>query len=115
MLASVREGHPVELPEKETLASALAGGIGADNQHSFALIRELINDHVVVSEAEIAHAMRYCTEHLRLVVEGGGAVALAALLSGGWNPPVTPDGPLVVVLSGGNVATETLLGVLGGD
>lgn len=114
MLASLRAGAPVELPEEDTLANALAGGIGLDNQHSFALVRDLVDEHVEVSEPEIAQAMRYAVERLHLVVEGGGAVGLAALLGGGWRPaPEAADGPIVVVLSGGNVAAETLAGVLG--
>ncbi len=113
MLASVRAGHPVELPEEETLANALAGGIGLDNRHSFALVRDLVDEHVEVTEEEIASAMRYAVERLRLVVEGGGAVGLAALLSGRWRPPSVPDaGPVVIVLSGGNVALDALAGVL---
>jgi len=118
MLASLRAGHPVEVPEQDTLASALAGGIGLDNRHSFALVRDLVDEHAVVSERAIADAMRHLIERSNLVVEGGGAVAVAALLSGAWRAPdVGPErdaaaGPIVIVLSGGNVATETLLGVL---
>jgi threonine dehydratase len=125
MLASVREGRPVDLPEEETLASALAGGIGLDNRWSFPMVQELVDVHVTVSEEEIAGAMCYAVERLRVVVEGGGAVGLAALLAeaaeGG--PPVRDrasgasgveetGGAIVVVVSGGNVATETLLKVL---
>lgn len=120
MLASVRAGHPVELPEHETLANALAGGIGPHNRYSFPLVRDRIREHVSVSEAQIAEAMRYAVQRARLVVEGGGAVALAALTGGVWAPsPADEDaaaaaGPIVVVLSGGNVATEALVRVLGG-
>lgn len=114
MLASIRAGRPVEIPEQDTLANALAGGIGLDNRHSFDLIRERIEDHVTVAEEEIATAMRYAIERCRLVVEGGGAVGLAAVLAGAWPraDDVSPEGPIVVVLSGGNVASETLVRVL---
>jgi threonine dehydratase len=118
MLASLRAGRPVDVPEQVTLASALAGGIGPDNRHSFALVRDLVDEHAVVSERAIADAMRHLIERSNLVVEGGGAVAVAALLSEAWREPdVGPErgaaaGPIVIVLSGGNVATETLLGVL---
>lgn len=114
MLASVRAGRPVELPEEETLANALAGGIGLDNRYSFDLVRESVTDHATVSEEQIADAMRYAVQHLRLVVEGGGAVALASVLSGVWSDADLPTGPLIVVLSGGNVVDETLAGVLRG-
>ena len=113
--ASEAAGHPVDLPEEETLANALAGGIGLGNRHSFSLIRDLISTQVSVGEAEIANAMRHCVQRLRLIVEGGGAVALAALLSGAWRPEPGVGGPIVVVLSGGNVAPETLIDVLEGS
>ncbi|MDA1104640.1 MAG: pyridoxal-phosphate dependent enzyme [Gemmatimonadetes bacterium] len=115
MLASVRAGRPVEIPEQETLANALAGGIGLDNQHSFRLVQELVDEYATVGEADIAGAMCYAVERLRLVVEGGGAVGLAALLSGAWRPVGIADGPLVMVLSGGNVAPDTLRRVLEGS
>jgi threonine dehydratase len=114
MLRSLEAGRPVALPEEETLANALAGGIGLDNRHSFSLVRDLVHHHVTVTEDEIANAMAFAFNDLRLVVEGGGAVALAALLAGGWRPEIPAgEGPLVVVLTGGNVALETLSGVLG--
>ena len=115
MLASVRAGKPVELPEQETLANALAGGIGIDNRYSFQLVRDRVQEHVSVSEADIEAAMVHAATSLRLVVEGGGAVALAALLAGAWQPGVAapdPERPVVVVLSGGNVAPATLASVL---
>jgi len=112
MLASVKAGHPVELAEEKTLASALAGGIGLNNQHSFKLIKDLVHEHVTVTEEQISDAMRYCATALRLVVEGGGAVAIAAVQSGTWEPTEVRDGPLVILLSGGNVAAETLASVL---
>ena len=115
MLASLEAGRPVDLPEEDTLASALAGGIGLANRHSFALVRDLVDAHETVTEEEIAIAMRYAVERLQVVVEGGGAVALAAWLAA----PETitgrlpGDAPVVLVLSGGNVAAETLAAVLG--
>ncbi len=119
MLASVRAGRPVELPEEETLANALAGGIGPDNRHSFPLVRDRVDAHVTVTEAEIAAAIRYAVERLRLVVEGGGAVALAALLGADAAPEgheggAGRRGPLVAVLSGGNVGLDTLARVPAG-
>ena len=54
---------------------------------------------VAVSETEIAAAQRWAAEKLRLVIEPGGAVGLAALLSN----KVTPERGMLVILSGGNV------------
>jgi threonine dehydratase len=111
MLASLRAGRPVSLPEEETVASALSGGIGLDNRWSLPLVRDLVGEHVVVVEDAILDAMNFALRRLHLVVEGGGAVGLAALLGRLWTPP--DAAPVVVVVSGGNVASETLAGVLG--
>jgi threonine dehydratase len=130
MRASLEAGAPVELAELPTLASALSGGIGQDNRVTFELIRTLVSRHLEVTEAEIARAMRYGYGELGLVLEGGGAAALAALLgeasselageaeSGSATSSAIPSSsrePLVVVLSGGNVDTALLSRVLAGE
>jgi threonine dehydratase len=96
---SLRAGRVVEVVEEDTLADALAGGLGEENRHTFEMCRDLVDDTVLVSEEEIGGAMTalYRTEHL--VVEGGAAVGVAALLAG----KVVPQGDTVVVVSGGNV------------
>lgn len=109
MRASLEAGRPVEVPEEPTLASALAGGIGLENRVTFGLVRDHIRHHDEVEEEEIARAMAYAYDQLGLVLEGGGATALAALLYRDLPPG---DGPLVVVLSGGNVDPAVLAGVL---
>jgi threonine dehydratase len=57
----------------------------------------------VVTDDEVRSAMRFAFRHLKLVVEPGGSVALAAVLSGKIK---TRDRTTVVVLSGGNVDTD---------
>lgn len=109
MVESLRAGRPVRMEEVETLASALSGGIGRENRYTLDLVRELVDEHVLVEEEQIARAMIFAAERLHLVVEGGGAVGLAALLTGAVSAGV--DGPLVVVLSGGNVGLDTLAGL----
>jgi threonine dehydratase len=104
MLASLQAGHPVELPEEPTLAGALAGGIGLENRVTFPLIRDLIRDHIIVTEHEIRDAMCFAYRDLSVTLEGGGAVPLAAALSG----KLPGDDALVLVLSGGNVDLEVL-------
>ncbi len=105
---SLRAGRIVEVEEQDTLADALAGGMGAENHHTMALVSELVAELLLVDEAEIGRAMAWCHEVEGLVVEGGGAVGIAALLTG----KVRPEGPCAVVVSGGNVAPETLQLVL---
>jgi len=109
MIDSLAAGHPVDVVEEDTLADALAGGLGPANHHTFAMCRELLDETHTVSEEEIAGAMAALFRHDHQVAEGGGAVGVAALLAG----KVVPSGPTAVVVSGGNVAPETLLAVVG--
>ena len=67
---------------------------------TFAINRALASDVVTVSDEEVMAAMRFAFRHLKLVVEPGGAVALAAILAGAIE---TRNRTTVAVLSGGNV------------
>jgi len=98
MAASLKVGHPVDVVEEATLADSLGGGIGLKNRVTFDLCRVLLDDTILVTEAEIAEAMRHLGRAGH-VVEGAAAVGHAALLSG----KVRPDGPVVALLSGGNI------------
>ncbi len=105
MAASVGAGRPIDVPEQETLAEVLRGGIGADNRYTLDLVTRHVDEHVLVTEDQIAGAMRFALERARLVVEGGGAVTIAAAMAGALHP----DGPAVLVVSGGNVDPRQLL------
>lgn len=98
MAASLAAGRPVAVTEMPTLADSLGGGIGLDNRLTFALCRDLLDEVLLVSEAEIAAAIRHLG-HLSHVVEGAAAVGHAALLAGRF----IPQGPTVTVLSGANI------------
>jgi len=99
MKASLDAGRPVLVEEVPTLADSLGGGIGLSNRITFAMCRSLLDDVVLVSEDEIADGMRHLYEHEREVVEGAGAVGVAALLAG----KVALDGPVVALVSGRNI------------
>jgi len=75
--------------------------IGQPGQITFALSRDMMAGGVAVSDDEARAAMRFAFEELKLVVEPGGAVGLAALLSRRFQLP--GDGAIGVILSGGNV------------
>ena len=107
MARSLQAGRPISLPEEPTLADALAGGInGAENRWTFHLVQRLVDDVVLVSEEQIAEAIAFLFHRHRLVVEGGGAVGVAALLSG-LVPAAGRE--TAVVVSGGNIPTGRLL------
>jgi len=107
MVESLRAGRVVEIVEEPTLAHALAGDIYPCN-YTFPLVQKTIDETVLVSEEEIAAAMAFALEKHHLVVEGGGAVGIAALMSG----KVKHLGKHVaVVISGGNVDMSVLLRV----
>ena len=109
MYRSLEAGALQVLPEEDTIASALAGGIGVDNRNSFRLVRELVDEHVLVSEQEIRDAMRFAASEYHIVVEGGGAVAVAAVLTG---KVIGGGGAVALVVSGGNVDPTVLAEVL---
>ncbi|MGQ9370285.1 hydroxyectoine utilization dehydratase EutB [Azospirillum sp. A39] len=102
MHASLAAGRPVAVEELETLADSLGGGIGLANRHTFALVRDLLDGVVLLGEAEIAAGIRHAYAEEQEIVEGAGAVGIAALLAG----KVAVRGPTVAVLSGRNIAME---------
>ncbi|MDO8911493.1 MAG: threonine/serine dehydratase [Phenylobacterium sp.] len=97
-------------PTTRSLCDALESP--APGELTFPILQQNVADIAVVSDAEVAAAMRYAFSSLKLVVEPGGAVGLAALLSGkvkAWG-----DGTTGLVLSGGNVDPALFAEVLAG-
>ena len=105
MFHSLRAGKPITIEEERTLADALVGGIGDSNQYTFRLVSQLVDDTVLVSEEQISGGMRFALEEHHLIVEGGGAVGIAALLYGMVK---SLGNQVAVVVSGGNVDIELL-------
>ncbi len=66
---------------------------------------ELVDEFVTVSEADVEHAISFAARYLKLVVEPGGAVTLAALLQGKL---AVTDKTVALIISGGNIDSETL-------
>lgn len=109
MAESLARGRPVPVPEVDSLADSLQGGIGEGNRYTFALVRRLLDDVVRVSEDAIGRAMAWGFERERLVLEGAAAVGLAALREGVVAPG---GGPVVALCSGRNVDPDAFLRVL---
>ena len=99
MYECIKAGKPIQVEELATLADSLGGGIGLDNRYTYTMVRDLVDDFVLVSEKEIAAAIRHAYWQERQIIEGSGSVGIAAILSG----TLRLSGPSVAILSGANI------------
>ncbi len=104
---SIKAGHPVALKEMATMADGIA--VGCPGKVPFGIIRELVDDIVTVSENDLSSAMLFILERSKLVAEPAGAAAIAHLLNA---PKGQIEGPVVAVLSGGNIDPVLLMRIL---
>ena len=106
--ASIRAHSPIPVAAATpTIADGIA--IKRPGELTLPLVERWVDELVVVREDDIAEAMVWLLERAKLVVEGGGAVGVTALLAGDLAP--ARHGSTVIVLSGGNV-DPGLLGVI---
>jgi threonine dehydratase len=94
---SLEAGRPVSIPYPATMADGIK--VGRPGDVPFQLVEELVDEVRTVSEDELSSALLLCLERAKLVVEPAGASPVAALLS----DPHSFEGPVVALLSGGNV------------
>jgi threonine dehydratase len=106
MRASVYAGHCVGLKGVSTMADGIA--VKSPSPLTLAHVRAYVHDLVTVTEEEISQALLLLLERAKALVEPAGAVALAAILGG----KVPGTGPVVAVLSGGNVDPLLLIKVI---
>ena len=105
--ASLAAGHPVALERMSTMADGIA--VGRPGDVPFAVIEQLVDEVVTVSEASLSRALLFLLERAKLVVEPAGAAAVARLMD-----PSAPrlEGPVVAVLSGGNIDPLLMLRII---
>ena len=107
MRASLAAGHPVALDRVASIADGLVpvrpGDLTFDHAHRF------VDEIVTVSDDAIAGAVLWLFRRAKLVVETSGAATLAAILDEDGKAAGSDDGPTVAVLSGGNIALDTLV------
>jgi threonine dehydratase len=97
---SLRAGHRVSVPVPRTIADGQAAAV--PGELTFSINQRLVDDIVLVSDADIVAAMRFGFERMKLVAEPSGATPLAALLAGRLDPP-----PRVgLIVSGGNIGAQ---------
>ena len=106
--ASLAAGHPVRAPELRTMADGIAIGLPGDVPF------EVLSSHHVpvrtVSEEDLSRALLLVAERAKLIVEPSGAAAVAALMAAGGD--LAGHGPVVAVLSGGNIDPLVLMRVV---
>lgn len=104
---SLAAGHPVPLAEMATMADGIA--VGCPGEVPYSIISSLVDDFRTVTEEELSRAVLYLLERAKLVVEPAGAASAATLLdaqAGAF------EGPIVAVLSGGNIDPLLLLRII---
>lgn len=103
---SLEAGQCVEVEALPTIADGIA--VKQLGQTGFAALRELVDDVVEVEEDELSTAMLWSMERAKQVLEGAGAAALAAVLAG----KVRSDGPVAMVVAGGNIDPANIIPVV---
>jgi threonine dehydratase len=106
MHASLAAGRLVSPPYGDTICEGLSGDV---DERSLALASRVVDDMVLVSEAQVRRAIRALYVEEGIVAEGSAAVAVAAVLQGALNGA---DGPAAVVLTGGNLDARRLAEIL---
>ncbi|MEJ8280433.1 threonine ammonia-lyase [Pseudonocardia spirodelae] len=104
--SSLAAGEPLPVGAMRTMADGIA--VGRPGDVTFGQVATLIDEMVTVSEDSLSAALVHCLERAKLVVEPAGAAPVAALLE----HPHRWSGPIVCVLSGGNVDPLVLLQVV---
>ena len=104
MSQSLAAGHPTTLPASKSIADGLMNLRPGDL--TFAHIQKFVDEVVTVSEEDIAAAVAWLFRNARLVAEPSGAVTTAAVARG-LGTVDRSKGPVVVVVSGGNVSPES--------
>ena len=108
MHGCIERGEIWDVPETDTLSDGSAGGV-EEGAITFPLCQQLIDRHVLVSETEIAAAMRDTAETERYIIEGAAGVAIAAALKTGAD---YAGRNIAVVVCGRNIAMQTFRQVM---
>ena len=106
MKTSVDAGQPVTLAKTETIADGLMPVRPGDI--TFAHVRRFVDQLITVEDSDIVKAVLWIFRHARIVAEPSGAVTTAAVLNGALDAGPAVTGPIVAIVSGGNIAPEKL-------
>ena len=104
---SLAAGHPVPLASMATMADGIA--VGCPGEVPYAIVAQLVDSVETVSEDTLSRAVLFLLERAKQLVEPAGAAAVARLLDAGRD---VYRGPVVAVLSGGNIDPLLLLRII---
>jgi threonine dehydratase len=104
MKNSFEKGCMIDSNSVKTIADGIA--VRDVNEKNFKIIQEVVDEIVEVDDQEIANAILFLLERQKLIVEGGGAVGVAALLHDKFG--YKKDSNIAVILSGGNIDVQML-------
>jgi threonine dehydratase len=104
MCESIEQGRIVEMELGDSVAEGLHGGI-EEGSVTFELCKRYVDDFILVEEEPIVRAMSKMFSEQNQIVEGAGAVGVAAIME---NPRRFKGRKTAVVISGGNVEPELL-------
>lgn len=104
---SIEAGRLVTILVRPSLADGLTGNLDPDTM-TFDIVRDLVDEIIVVDEPDLRAALAGVVEHEHLIVEGAAAAGPAAVTSG----RIHPTGNVAVVVTGGNIDTARLVEVL---
>jgi len=106
MKVSVDAGEPVTLAKTETIADGLMPVRPGDL--TFAHVRRFVDRVITVEDRDIIAAVLWIFANAKVVAEPSGAATTAAVLSGALDAALRVEGPIVAIVSGGNMAPERL-------
>lgn len=106
--ASLVAGHPLAAEKMSTMADGIAVGLPGDV--TFPVVRDMVDSVETVSEGGMSRALLFLLERAKLVVEPAGASAVGWLLENAGAREV--EGPVVAVLSGGNIDPLLMLRII---
>ena len=108
MTRALAAGHPVSLESIQTMADGL--GAPFTGETNLAIVRDMVDDVVLVSDAEIIDALKLVLDRTKLLIEGAAAAGIAALLTG--KAGIAPGAVTAAVLTGGNIDLPRLKSIL---
>ncbi len=112
MKLSVEAGQIITIDDPmDTLSDGSAGGL-EPGAVTFDVCRQVVDDYLLASEAQIADGIRFMLDRHQKVIEGAAAVPLACLLN---NPDRFRGQTVVIIICGANIAMDKLRAVLSGE